>query len=76
MQFKITCFKKDVENWEVFRFTSPIVPKVGEVVYGPHRGVYRVKEVWYHISDDQYDYSDKLMFVCLYVDEWKEEEEQ
>ena len=68
MEYQITGYIKDDKSFgldECCKYTSEIVPHIDECIYLPHKGLYRVSKVLYHVSDDGCDYDNKIMFVEL-----------
>lgn len=55
------------------KYISSQVPRVGEIVHLPHYGGYVVKQVAYRISDT--NEPKKVMWVELNVEEYKGEDE-
>ena len=62
MNYPIVATYKD---YTIFKFTSAIVPKIGENICGPHKGSYKVTDIRYHISDDCYEFENKIMWIEL-----------
>lgn len=68
MEYQITGYIKDDKSFgldECCKYTSEIVPHIDECIYLPRKGLYRVSEVLYNISDDGYDYNNEIMFIEL-----------
>lgn len=58
--------------YNMIKYMSSQVPRVGEIVHMPHWGGYVVKQVAYRISDTSDD--KRVMWVELNVEEYKGEE--
>ena len=57
---------------ELLHYTADAVPRINEIIYFPHYGQYKVKDVRYYISDDTKD-SNKLMWIDILAEEMKGE---
>lgn len=70
MEYQITVYIKDDKSFglnECCKYNSEIVPHIDEYIYLPHKGLYQVFKVIYHVSDDDHDYDNKIMFIELIV---------
>ena len=50
-----------------FYYTSDIIPRKNEILYFPHFGSFKVKNIIYRISDDNNKDENKLMWIDIYV---------
>ena len=51
-----------------FYYTSDIIPRKNEILYFPHFGSFKVKNIIYRISDDNNKKDEnKLMSIDIYV---------
>ena len=56
-------------------YMSNNIPRVGDILHFPHFGSFRVKSVVYRISDDGWVDENRLMYVELFVEKYKEDPE-
>lgn len=72
MKYKITGYVKTSSIYhdsKICEYETDIIPHIDEHIYLPHRGVYRVTNVIYNISDDGNEYDNQVMFVDLFLKE-------
>lgn len=50
-----------------FHYTSDVIPRKNEILYFPHFGSFKVKNIIYRISDDNNKDENKLMWIDIYV---------
>ena len=55
----------------ITQFHSGIVPRIGEKVYFPHIGLFKVLRVAYSITDEREDSENEILFAEIYVKEDK-----
>lgn len=72
MKYQITGYIKDFDcrycSREICKYTSDIIPRIGEHIILPHKGTYKILEIIYHVTDDRKEYDNELMFVSLYLE--------
>ena len=63
------CYDDFIDSYPILQYSSPIIPKIGEIIYSPHKGSFMIKDIVYHISDDREGFDNKVLFVELKVEE-------
>lgn len=70
MKYKITGYVKTssiYHDGKICKYETDIIPHIDEDIYLPHKGIYRVTNVIYNISDDGNEYNNNVMFVDLFL---------
>ena len=56
-------------------YKSDQIPRVGDILHFAHIGCFRVKSIVYRISDDGWVEENKLIYVEVFVEKYKEDED-
>lgn len=56
-------------------YKSNHIPRVGDILHFSHIGCFRVKSVVYRISDDGWVEENRLIYVEVFVEKYKEDHE-
>ena len=57
-------------------YKSNQIPRIGDILYFPHFGSFKVNNVVYHIADDAGLDGNRLMWIEVFVEEYKEDHEK
>lgn len=49
-----------------FQYKTDFIPQVGESIYCPHFGTFKVEKVTHYVSDDRME-DNELMWIDIYV---------
>ena len=64
--YKICCYDENSRSiYPIVQFSAFTPPRVGEIIYAPHHGSYKVTKITYHISDDCDKFKNRILFVDI-----------
>ena len=66
----LICLEDNKDKQPILMYDGEIVPHIGEMIYSPHKGKFKVVEVTYGISDDYTgrDHYGSMMWASLSVE--------